>query len=312
MKTQNKKKIIVSTLALAMGAALAGSISGSVAWYQYSTRAAAQIQGTAVGTVGKLQVRGNKSGDAAGSWTNKAVLGTEQYKPMSIYKDGNDVVHYVNAPVYQTALLPEFGSGEDPYYVEYELEFKFEENDAMVADKKVYLSYFDIEKKSNATADVSAAVRVQISGEHTFLLSDVVEDDTSTTEVNELRTATKGNLDLNGNETLDTMEWDTLDAGSEKIVYKNAASGGEYYDVNAHADALIDKDAADADPYHIDSGNTAKVLTTTKASGPSEKVTVRIWLEGWALLGTSASWAKEYINQNFNVNMQFICEATAQ
>ena len=53
----NNKKIIVSTLALAMGAALAGSISGSVAWYQYSTRASAQIAGSAAGTARNLYVK---------------------------------------------------------------------------------------------------------------------------------------------------------------------------------------------------------------------------------------------------------------
>ena len=50
------KKVMVTTLALAMGAALAGSISGSVAWYQYSTRASAQLTGTSVGTSRNLQI----------------------------------------------------------------------------------------------------------------------------------------------------------------------------------------------------------------------------------------------------------------
>ena len=300
MKTQNKKKIIVSVLAIAMGAALAGSISGSVAWYQYSTRAAAQIAGTAAGTVGSLQVKGGKVGGAMSVYGNKASFSAEQFKPMSMYKDGSGDAHYVNAPVYQTALLPEFGSGDTPYYVDYEFYFKFEENSAQKA-KNVYLSYFEIE--NTGTHDVTNAVRVQIIGEHEFLLG------ANTAAVT---TTTHGNLDLNGNTVLDTMEWDCMDAGSSKIEYKNAASGGESYDTNAHADALIDKAAADLDPYHIDSltGNDAKVIATTKTSGDSEKVTVRIWLEGWALLDSTASWSRDYINQDFNVNMQFICEAT--
>ena len=57
MKTNNTKKIVVSVLALAMGAGLAGSISGSVAWYQYSTRATAQLQGVSTGTSRNLKVR---------------------------------------------------------------------------------------------------------------------------------------------------------------------------------------------------------------------------------------------------------------
>ncbi len=57
MKTNNKKKVVVSVLALAMGAGLAGSISGSVAWYQYSTRTTAQLEGVSAGTSRNLQVR---------------------------------------------------------------------------------------------------------------------------------------------------------------------------------------------------------------------------------------------------------------
>ena len=50
MKTYNAKKVVVSVLALAMGAGIAGSISGSIAWYQYSTRTTAQLQGVSAGT----------------------------------------------------------------------------------------------------------------------------------------------------------------------------------------------------------------------------------------------------------------------
>ena len=43
------KKIIVPTLAMIMGAGLVGSISGTVAWYQYSTRAQIGMMGTSIG-----------------------------------------------------------------------------------------------------------------------------------------------------------------------------------------------------------------------------------------------------------------------
>ena len=70
MKTNSKKKILVSTLALAMGAGLAGSISGSVAWYQYSTRTTAQLQGVSAGTTRNLQVRlgTDENHNTAGDW----------------------------------------------------------------------------------------------------------------------------------------------------------------------------------------------------------------------------------------------------
>ena len=57
MKTNSKKKIVVSALAIAMGAALVGSISGSVAWYQYSTRTTASMTATSAGTSRDLQIK---------------------------------------------------------------------------------------------------------------------------------------------------------------------------------------------------------------------------------------------------------------
>ena len=53
----SKNKIIVSTLALAMGAALAGSVSGTVAWFQYSTRAQAAFIGTSAHCSEMLEIK---------------------------------------------------------------------------------------------------------------------------------------------------------------------------------------------------------------------------------------------------------------
>lgn len=57
MKINTFKKVAISTMALAMGAALVGSISGSVAWYQYSTRSTASYSGAAAHCTESLQVR---------------------------------------------------------------------------------------------------------------------------------------------------------------------------------------------------------------------------------------------------------------
>ena len=56
------KKIIVSTLALAMGAALAGSVSGTVAWFQYSTRAQAAYIGTTAHCSEALEIQATAVG----------------------------------------------------------------------------------------------------------------------------------------------------------------------------------------------------------------------------------------------------------
>ena len=51
------KKIIVPALSLLAGASLVGSVSGTIAWYQYSTRANVSYIGSSAGTIGNLQVR---------------------------------------------------------------------------------------------------------------------------------------------------------------------------------------------------------------------------------------------------------------
>ena len=50
------KSIIASALAVTMGAGLVGSISGTVAWYQYSTRATIQMIGLSLGTEKALEI----------------------------------------------------------------------------------------------------------------------------------------------------------------------------------------------------------------------------------------------------------------
>ena len=297
MKTQNKKKIIVSTLALAMGAALAGSISGSVAWYQYSTRASAQLVGTSIGTMGQLQVK-----TAGVEYSDNIAPTLKSFKPISASGTAGSALTYYDHPVYQTAQLPAMGSVKG--YVDYQLYFKFEESTDGTAweqqVKNVYLTYFAIENAG--TNDISSAVRVELIGtDHQFLLSK-----SSTAE----QTVTAGALDLNGNGKADTTYWDCKDdpavvtAGdATQMNYINGTSGS--YTTQAHSAAVVTV----SDPYDLETGNTTKVLVATKASGDSEALTVRIWLEGWALLNSSANWTKDYLAQNFNVNMQFACSA---
>ena len=67
---KNLSKVIVPTLAICLGAALAGSISGTVAWYQYSTRVNAAYIGTSVGLSENLQIslRDAASGKSYYGW----------------------------------------------------------------------------------------------------------------------------------------------------------------------------------------------------------------------------------------------------
>ena len=70
------KRIIASALAVTMGAGLVGSISGTVAWYQYSTRATIQMIGLSLGTEKALEIAVAANQPAADSEAWKTELKT--------------------------------------------------------------------------------------------------------------------------------------------------------------------------------------------------------------------------------------------
>ena len=69
------KKMIIPAFALLAGASLVGSISGTIAWYQYSTRTNVSYIGTSAGSIGNLQIR-----LAGGDWgTQISIQDVEDY-----------------------------------------------------------------------------------------------------------------------------------------------------------------------------------------------------------------------------------------
>ena len=302
----NKTKITITTLALAMGAALAGSISGSVAWYQYSTRAAAQIAGTSAGTEGRLQIK--KSTDAESAYTNYVSITGAEFKPLSVTKANDGTLAFFDHPVYQYANLPaaELSSGVAVGAQKYTFNFRFQENKVDtpswqdVLTKKVYLSHFAITKVGD-DVDVTDAVRVAFldaSGKAKFILGKSAAAVT---------TDTKQQLDIGGaTGVVDTTYWDCQDDSTKvdgtNVKYVEYTTGAENYATNAQADVLADV----SNPYAIESANTGKDLSSTAADN---ELSVLVWLEGFAEIGGSSLWDHTTIGQNFNIEMQFQVEA---
>lgn len=75
------QRIIIPALSICLGAAVVGSISGTVAWYQYSTRASTAYLGTSAGTSGNLKLRIKGSN----SWTTNLTKETID----NYFKDDN-------------------------------------------------------------------------------------------------------------------------------------------------------------------------------------------------------------------------------
>ena len=61
------KKLVVTSLSTVLGLGIVGSISGTFAWYQYSTRASASIIGVSSAEAGMLQIKAS----TASTWADK-------------------------------------------------------------------------------------------------------------------------------------------------------------------------------------------------------------------------------------------------
>ena len=317
----SKNKIIVSTLALAMGAALAGSVSGTVAWFQYSTRAQAAYIGSSAHCSENLEIRAG----ADGTWgtdlsstviDGKKVGGTDLQPitsgamtatsalPASFYK--NPIYQYTNKTTWGTAVAAN--------YVQFDLYFHVKDVNSGATtylEKDLFLTDLTITavQSDSSTIDLTKAVRVHFASNEDTPTNNLFAKDGSDATVD---TDVYGNLDLNNNGELDKgpgYEWDNRGAA---LVYGDADQ--QQIANNAGGTNVL---ANDANPYSI-VANQGK-LGTIAASEAGFKITVTIWLEGWAKLSTkpdgnattgSAVWdPATYIGKKFQVGMRFACEA---
>lgn len=97
-------KIVIPTLAICLGAALAGSISGTVAWYQYSTRASTAYLGTTAGTAGNLKLRIKGTNDWLNSLTKDDIA-----TYLSTNNLGQDLIPVTAGNINEDAALNKIG-----------------------------------------------------------------------------------------------------------------------------------------------------------------------------------------------------------
>lgn len=181
-----KKKIVVSALALIAGASLAGSISGTIAWYQYSTSVYGAYIGTAGGTSGNLQMRIK----GTNQWTTRLTFdevtayldGTQEkygsvVEPITsgaMIKNGAVEQFYRN-PILGKAAYDKWEKADETNYVLLPLELRYVERDGQIGSneskdekniaKKVYLSDLTIQEDPNnpGDQDISDAIRFHIA-----------------------------------------------------------------------------------------------------------------------------------------------------
>ena len=273
----NSKKIIVSTLALVMGAALAGSISGTVAWYQYSTRSTVAFNGASAHCTENLQIRIRQAGqefksdlttkDIADYLTSISRTNANKLTPVtpaagSLAADAVASSFKAGAE-YQKAIANWRDAGGEDYIV-LPLELRVRDNDGKGSSflaKKIYLSDLTIAAaRSNdaAKADMSSAVRVGIE-------SAVKADLPSVNNISDIGTvytsATDGDLIFIANENqyyeYDGTESAWVPAADQLTAYTTFSKTGE--DVNAYG-SLDLNDNGELDRTEIYEWDNRKVI----------------------------------------------------
>lgn len=330
MRLKISRKVVIPALSLLIGASIAGSITSTVAWFQYATKATVAITGTTSHCSKLLKISGNNGT----SWNSNLTLDD---LPQSL----NSVAYapVTTGPQLKNAALPLNTSSKTKFYAQpnirqglyanwYEASASsFAQFDILVKvnDVKdtlpqlandVYLTDVTIkDANANVNLDLSNAIRVHLATtyyddqnneQHKYFL--FAKNDTSI--------AVGGYLDVDNDGAYDYV--DPYDPSSEKVIYGGSVdtlSGVFTADTQtsykANDSNII---AAEDSKGHITGGTS--IGSTSAVAGKYLKVTVTVWLEGWALLANGIStnkvpensqiWDSEvYTSKSFNVGLTF-------
>jgi hypothetical protein len=290
---------------------MVGSVSGTLAWYQFSNRVTAAFIGTNVGTSENLQVKksdGTYVTDLKSADVSALMGGTgSQIQPVtagSLAKDGSLSGLY-EKPLYQESLdYTEWTTADTAHYVQFQLDLRALSKDGSTETREardVYLSDVTIQGDSSTPSgkkDLSSAVRVQISSSSANLLfaKGVTTIDTH------------GALDLNGDGENDKDNAYEFETGNE-ISYGGKDAVETSYDSTVKA-------SSEHQDSPIATLGSKQILGGTKLGTTGESdlsLTVTIWIEGWAKLPGADSTASSmwdpalYSGALFDVGLQFAC-----
>ncbi len=260
------KKIILAVGSVMTAASLVGSIAGSVAWYQYSTRATMSYTGTSVHNSENIQIsldKTNWKGDLSISDINTyltTTLGRDGtgLRPVTTSEQAKDEklnTLYKN-PIYQYNEINQWGKASvDKDYITIPLYFRVLDvngaSSSRFIAKDIYLSDVTmVEKVTSGKKDISNALRVQI---HTDTQNRLISKQGNSVE-------THGKLDLNGDGLNDKSvgyEWET----THELDYGMTPTNGSVAD-NAHLPAT----PHDGDVYYVEDAGVYKKYNETNTS----------------------------------------------
>ena len=316
-----KNKLLVPALTLLAGITLAGSISGTIAWYQYSTRANGAYLGMSGGTIGNLQLRLN-----GGEWLTRLTkndiasylaASTEQYgsavKPITsgnMDKDDAIPANFYRNPIAGAGEYAKWEKADETNYVSLPLELRFVENNGSGANnlaKDVYLSdlYIAADDANVAAGkkDLSDAIRFHIAS------------DDGVNQINRLISkkgetiATEGKLDLDGDDEIDqayTLDKYGFKDGSvlEDVVYGEGEQ--KAYAAKVDGGILAGTNDDNLGLKDLELNGASKSIGKTLASNSEYlQVVITIWVEGWQEFADSPIWDVDYIGSQFDIGFEF-------
>lgn len=339
-----KKKIIISALALTIGAGLAGSITGTAAWYQYSTRTSVAITGEAKGATGNLNVRIRQDGQAADAgWTtfiSKKQLGDfltskgygTNIQPITpAVTDaglGKDSALPVNSADNELDFRSNPIPGKGPYdqwnratkanYFVIPLQLRYTNqgnNGQENVSEGVYLSDVTLEQRTvgGATNDISKALRFHISAsDGTATVNHLISKEGGTT-------VTKGKLDLDGDgandiaRSSDRYGFSDADSAATPEAIDYGAGNQVAYSADPDAASTVvvkEREGLNGDDLVDASATSDKLIGSTVAGSASFlNVDIVIWVEGWQTFtntsGESSIWSKKFVGSDFNIGFTF-------
>lgn len=290
-----RKAVLVSSLSLLVGLTAIGSVTGTLAWYQYSTLASASYIFTTAKTSELLQVRVGE-GDWKSSLTTTdftTYLGGNYGTAIAPVTTGDTqardaaLVDLKSNPRYQVADPANWGDAAHSSYVAFPLSFRVlaggaSATDLFAQDVDLYLSDVTFRDVDNTGLDTALRVHfANTAGSKYMLVSE-----------NGGETTTSGVLDLNGDGKSDTSkryEWED----DTEITY---GKGTETSYAPSEVLATVQSDGTL-------SGGVS--LGTIPASS-TVTITVTIYLQGWQSLSNSVIWdMATYVGKSFGVGLSF-------
>lgn len=283
------KKLVVATLSTALGLGIVGSISGTVAWYQYATKGMVSIVGNNVSNGGVLQISTDHTDWKKDLYTND-VKGTfdMNFVPVTFGESAKNVALPAQAyqnPIYGVKDMTSWKTATvNEHYLQYDIYLRAEkynaEGNLEAFNAPVYISDMQIldVSGSNPVAD-AVRVHIDVDGGSKFLIA------SSDTEID-----TYGKLDLDNNGQNDPELGYQWEGPASEVEYGKVDTPANANKLSSYTIAEL-KASRDGEGY-LTGGTKICDTTTTYA-----KLTITVWLEGWEKLNDPASAIWKYTKQ---------------